>query len=180
MWGLRNGSFSRSRARMPTSRNRTVLWPAVLSMMPLACYPYHLRSIAACLFFLEVVVDEEGGGPLRVGRVLGPLRPAQRAPRARAPPLGVHEADGVGAGEPVAVAQRPADQQKIYDPDGMEFSVLPGEINVQLATPFDLESEAGFGCGTDGRRGWRTMLNFKPSREDIRFPLVVGRPGGPV
>ena len=65
---------------------------------------------ATRLFLLEVVVDEEGCGPLGVGRVLRPLRPPQRAPRAGAAALGVREADGVRAGELVAVAQTPKDQ----------------------------------------------------------------------
>ena len=93
------------------------------------------------LFLLEVVVDEEGGGPLWVRRVLRPLRPAQGAPRARAPSLRVHEADGVGAGEPVAVAQRPADQRKIYDMNeqgqhGKEGPFRSPTRNEQLATQF--------------------------------------------
>ena len=103
------------------------------------------------LFLLEVVVDEEGGGPLWVRRVLRPLRLAEGAPRARAPSLCVYEADWVGAGEPVAVAERPADQQKIYvinknkgNLGNRDPSVLPREMNSwQLCS----ESEAGFVAG---------------------------------
>lgn len=65
---------------------------------------FTLRACITRLFLLEEVVDEEGCGPLRVRRVLRPLRPAQGAPRAGPPSLGVHEADGVGAREAVAVA----------------------------------------------------------------------------
>ena len=108
------------------------------------------------LFLLEVVVDEEGGGPLWVRRVLRPLRPAQGAPRARAPSLRVHEADGVGAGEPVAVAQRPADQRKIYDMNEQ------GQHGTERTLPLSHEKRT---AGNSGRKVKQVLL--RDGREDI-------------
>ncbi len=64
------------------------------------------------LLLLEVVVQEERARPLRVVGVLDALGASHRPPVPRAAALHVDEADGVGAGEVVALAEIPERRER--------------------------------------------------------------------